>query len=117
MILRSLVERPDNKKFGIYLHFLDERSGGLPDFSRTRYRYELQASTIDHALFQAGAMTAAVYFGGEVAQLADRIIRDADWQAMYDEESGYLTMGWRVDRPRRGRPGRNPAQLLAMGQR
>jgi hypothetical protein len=96
MILRSLLERRDNKKFGIYLHFLDERNGGLPDFSRTRHRYELQASTIDHALFQAGAMTAAVYFGGEVAQLANRITRDANWRAMHDNESGYLTMGWRA---------------------
>jgi hypothetical protein len=96
VILRSLIERRDNKKFGIYLHFLDERTGGHPDFSRTRYRYELQASTIDHALFQAGAMTAAAYFGGDVAQLADRIIRDANWRAMYDEESDFLTMGWRA---------------------
>src|SRR6185503_15322916 len=29
-VLKSLVERRDNKKFGIYLHFLDERTGGLP---------------------------------------------------------------------------------------
>jgi hypothetical protein len=100
VILKSLVERQDNKKFGIYLHFLDERTGGLPDFSRTRYRYELQASTIDHALFQAGAMTAAVYFGGQVAELADHVVRDANWQAMYDDDGGYLTMGWRASTSR-----------------
>ena len=96
VVLRSLVERQDNKKFGIYLHFVDERTGGLPDFTRTRYRYELQASTIDHALFQSGAMTAAAYFGGEVAMLVDRIVADADWRAMYDEEHGWMTMGWRA---------------------
>jgi hypothetical protein len=96
VVLRSLVERRDNKKFGIYLHYLDERTGGLPDFSRTKHRYELQASTVDHALFQAGAMTAASYFGGEVARIADQICRDADWLAVYDDESGYLTMGWRA---------------------
>jgi len=96
VVLRSLVERTDNKKFGIYLHFVDERTGGLPDFTRTRYRYELQASTIDHALFQSGAMTAAVYFGGEVAALVDRIVAAADWRAMYDEEHGWMTMGWRA---------------------
>jgi hypothetical protein len=100
VILRSLLDRRDNKKFGIYLHFLDERNGGLPDFSRTKHRYELQASTIDHALFQAGAMTAAVYFGGEVAELTDRITRDANWRAMYDEATGYLTMGWRASTDR-----------------
>ena len=53
-VLRSLVERTDNKKFGIYLHFIDSGTGGLPDFTKTKYRYELQASTVDHALLQAG---------------------------------------------------------------
>jgi hypothetical protein len=95
-VLRSLTERPDNKKFGIYLHFIDERHGGLPDFTRTKYRYELQASTVDHALLQAGAMTAASYFGGKVAELADRIIADANWRALNDDKAGYLTMGWRA---------------------
>src|SRR6187401_2516148 len=60
-VLRSLIERNDNKKFGIYLHFIDSGTGGLPDFHKTKYRYELQASTVDHALLQAGAMTAAAY--------------------------------------------------------
>jgi hypothetical protein len=95
-VLRSLVERKDNKKFGIYLHFIDSDTGGLPDFSKTKYHYELTASTVDHALLQAGAMTAASYFGGEVARLADKIDRDADWRAMFDDKSGYLTMGWRL---------------------
>jgi hypothetical protein len=95
-VLRSLVERDDNKKFGIYLHFLDERTGGQPDYSRTKYRYELVASTVDHALLQAGAMTAAAYFKGEVAELADRIIAGANWRAMLDEKEGFLSMGWRA---------------------
>jgi hypothetical protein len=98
-ILDTLVDRHDNKKFGIYFHYLDERTGGLPDFSRTRYRYELQASTIDHALFQSGAMTAASYFGGELEQLANRICRDANWRAMR-HENGYITMGWRASTDR-----------------
>ncbi len=93
-VLRSLVERKDNKKFGIYLHFIDSDTGGLPDFTKTKYRYELVASTVDHALLEAGAMTAASYFGGEVARLSDVIDRDADWRAMFDDKAGYLTMGW-----------------------
>ena len=80
-MLRALTERQDNKKYGIYLHFLDENTGGQPDYSRTKYRYELQASTVDHALLQAGAMTAAAYFGGDVARLAATIVGDADWRA------------------------------------
>jgi hypothetical protein len=99
-VLQSLINRHDNKKFGIYFHYLDERTGGLPDFRRTRYRYELQASTIDHALLQSGAMTCASYFGGEVAQLADRICADANWQAVFDDSSGWITMGWRASTDR-----------------
>jgi hypothetical protein len=99
-VLRSLVERKDNKKFGIYLHFIDSGTGGLPDFRKTKYRYELQASTVDHALLQAGAMTAASYFHGEVARLANEIAGGADWPAMFDEKAGYLSMGWRASTDR-----------------
>jgi hypothetical protein len=99
-VLRALTERQDNKKFGIYLHFLDERTGGQPDFARTKYRYELTASTVDHALLQAGAMTAAVYFGGEVATAAAPIVDDADWRAMFDAQTGTMTMGWKADTDR-----------------
>lgn len=95
-ILKSLLERDDNKKFGIYLHFIDSGTGGLPDFTKTKYHYELTASTIDHALLQAGAMTAASYFGGEVARMVDTLVADANWQAMLDEKSGYLSMGWKA---------------------
>lgn len=94
-ILRALTGRTDNKKHGIYLHFVDERTGGQPDYSRTRFPYELTASTVDHALLQAGAMTAAVYFGGDVAEAARPIVEDADWKKMYDPKSGYMTMGWK----------------------
>lgn len=96
IILSSLVERTDNKKFGIYLHFIDSATGGLSDFRKTKYRYELVASTVDHALLQAGAMTAASYFGGEVANLTQKIAEDADWRHLFDENTGYLTMGWRA---------------------
>src|SRR5262245_26650667 len=99
-VLRALVERKDNKKFGIYLHFIDSDNGGLPDFSKTKYHYELTASTVDHALLQAGAMTAASYFGGEVARLADKLAADADWRAMFDEKAGYLSMGWQAESDR-----------------
>jgi hypothetical protein len=95
-VLRALTSRDDNKKFGIYLHFLDERTGGLPDYSRTLHRYELQASTVDHAILQAGAMTAAQYFGGDVAEAARPIVKEADWRAMYDDKAGWMTMGWKA---------------------
>lgn len=99
-VLRALTSRKDNKKYGIYLHFLDENTGGQPDYSRTKYRYELQASTVDHAMLQAGAMTAAEYFGGDVAAAARPIANDANWKAMFDEEAGYMTMGWKASTDR-----------------
>jgi hypothetical protein len=95
-VLRALAGRDDNKKFGIYLHYVDENTGGHPDFSRTKHRYELQASTVDHALLQAGVMTAAAYFGDDVADAAASIVDEANWQACYDEKAGYLTFGWRA---------------------
>ncbi len=95
-VLRSLLERSDNKKYGIYLHYVDADTGGQPDYSKTKHRYELMASTVDQALFQAGAMTAASYFGGEVAELVDCVVNDADWRAMYDPEAGLMTFGWRA---------------------
>ena len=99
-ILDSLTKRTDNKKFGIYLHYLDSDNGGVPDFSKTKHRYELQASTVDHALLQAGSMTVASYFGGKVAEAVDTIIADAEWHTMYDAAAKYLTMGWRADSER-----------------
>ncbi len=95
-ILRTLTGRDDNKQFGIYLHFVDERNGGQPDYSRTKYPYELTASTVDHALLQAGAMTAAVYFGGDVAAAAAPIINNANWREMVDDQTGTMTMGWKA---------------------
>jgi hypothetical protein len=95
-VLKTLTQRRDNKKHGIYLHFIDERHGGHPDFSRTNHRYELVASAVDHALLLAGAMSAATYFGGETAKLTDQIIDAANWRSLYDEKAGYLHMGWRA---------------------
>jgi hypothetical protein len=100
IVLRSLSDRKDNKKFGVYFHFVDGETGGLPDFSKTKYPYELQISTVDHALLQAGAMTAATYFGGDVAEAADTIIQDANWRAFEEPSSGYLTFGWRAETDR-----------------
>jgi hypothetical protein len=95
-VLRALVTRTDNKKHGIYLHYLAGNTGGPLDRTGGQRQYELQASTIDHALLQAGAMTAAVYFKGEIARLAEKIAVGADWPAMYDDVAGWMTHGWRA---------------------
>lgn len=109
-VLRALTSRDDNKKYGIYFHFVDERHGGQPDFSRTLYPYELVASTVDHAILQSGVMVAAEYFGGDVAEASRPVIKDANWRKMYDEKSGYMSMGWKAasDKGVKG-----PGELLA----
>lgn len=93
-ILQTLLERDDNKKFGVYLHFPDLNDGGL-----SHEGYEIVASTVDHALFMAGAIVAAEYFGRDVALLTDRLIEETNWQAYAVGPDGFISMGWRADDP------------------
>ena len=96
-ILRALLNREDNNKHGVYFHFIDADTGGKPDFSKTRKRYELMAGTVDHALFQAGVMTASEYFGGEVRSLADQLIVAVDWAHFRHGPGQFLSMGWKAE--------------------
>lgn len=88
-ILHTLIDRSDNKRFGVYLHFLNPDDGAL----RTDAP-EVLAGTVDHALLLAGALPAATYFGGEVEQLVERIAADTDWKAFVDSKSRFLSHGW-----------------------
>ncbi|MFH1747194.1 MAG: glucoamylase family protein [Planctomycetota bacterium] len=94
-VLRALIPRQDNKKFGIYLHYPDFDTAGL-----SHAGYEILASTVDHALFLAGAITAAEYFDGEVKRLVDRVIAESNWQAFAVGPNGFLSMGWKPDDPK-----------------
>lgn len=89
-VLRALVPRSDNKKFGVYIHFPDLDTGGM-----SHAGYETLASTVDHALFMAGAIVAAEYFGGATARLTDRVIAETNWQAYATGPEGFLSMGWK----------------------
>lgn len=97
-ILRTLVPREDNKRFGIYLHYVDQDTGGLDTKAP-----QVFAGTVDHALFQAGAMAAGSYFGGEVSKLVDQIVEQAQWkpfivQPKYvDVPEGLVSFGWQPD--------------------
>ncbi|MBK9119666.1 MAG: hypothetical protein IPM18_08710 [Phycisphaerales bacterium] len=101
-VLRSLLERDDNKRYGVYLHYPDLDTGGL-----SRAGYEIAASTVDHALLMAGAIPAGVYFGGEVRALVDRLIAETHWRAFSVGEGGLLSMGWKPA---------DPAQMDGEGQ-
>ncbi|MFQ5807489.1 MAG: glucoamylase family protein [Phycisphaerae bacterium] len=93
-VLKSLIERKDNKKFGVYLHYPDVGTAGL-----SREGFEILASTVDHALFVAGAIPAAEYFGGDIKSLVDRLIAQTNWKAYAGAPGGFLSMGWKPDDP------------------
>lgn len=87
-ILRTLRERTDVRRAGVYFHFVQADSGGVyPPFKN-------EASTVDHALLLAGALPAAVYFGGEAALLVDEIAKETNWRAFVSPSDGFLSMGW-----------------------
>jgi hypothetical protein len=90
-ILRALEGRTDNRRFGVFLHYPDHHTGGPSDKG-----FEVLCSTVDHALFLAGAIPAGQYFGGEVAQIVDRRIAETNWRAFLKPD-GWLSMGWRPD--------------------
>ena len=91
-VLKSLLERKDNKRSGVYLHYPGMNTGGL-----SKEGFEVLASTVDHALFLAGAITAAEYFGGEIEPLVDRLIAETNWKPYATSPEGYLSMGWKPD--------------------
>ncbi len=80
---------------GFYYHFLDMKTG------RRAARSEL--STIDTALFMAGALTAAAYFQAEtkgeeeIRTLADALYRRVDWRWALNRRAT-VTHGWRPGR-------------------
>ncbi|MFN0135609.1 MAG: glucoamylase family protein [Phycisphaerae bacterium] len=92
-ILRSLYDRKDNKKFGMYMHFPDHGDAGP-----CKLNYAHEASTVDSSILFAGAMAAASYFGGEVADITQKMLHDANWKAFADGPDGFLRMAWHVER-------------------
>ncbi len=96
-ILQAIVPRSDNKKFGIYLHYVDLNNGGMHNAEGM----QVQASTVDHALLQAGAMTVASYFGGQTAELTEQLVEEANWKVFQTEPDNYISFGWRPENMRR----------------
>jgi hypothetical protein len=87
---------------GFYYHFLDMVTG--------RRAWQSELSTIDTALFIAGALSAGLYFDGdgaeerEIRDLADALYRRVDWawalngaatvSLGWKPESGFLPSSW-----------------------
>ncbi|MDT8287527.1 MAG: glucoamylase family protein [Elusimicrobiales bacterium] len=74
---------------GFFYHFVDMETG--------RRVWDCELSSIDTALFLAGALTAARYFyDPEIKDLAKKLYERVDWQWMADG-SPYLSMGWKPE--------------------
>lgn len=102
-ILDLMMRDPSIRHDGVYQHFIDPETGA-PHRSET---LETIASTIDTAIFFAGAITVSAYFGGDVAHKADAIVGGADWpeyivgeECVKDFERGYISLGWKPDDPK-----------------
>ena len=72
---------------GFFYHFVDMETG--------RRVWDCELSSIDTALFMAGALTAAQYFDSpEIKDLAKDLYERVDWKWMANG-SPYLAMGWK----------------------
>ncbi len=72
---------------GFFYHFVDMETG--------KRVWDCEISSIDTALFLAGALTAAQYFESpEIKDLARKLYERADWKWMANG-SPFLTMGWK----------------------
>jgi hypothetical protein len=99
-VLKTLLGRTDNRKFGVMVHFVDLRTGGILPRRRSE-----SVSTIDHALLLAGALPAAEYFGEEIAQLVDQFLAETNWKAFDVSPRGLINFGWRFEGPDLNGPG------------
>jgi hypothetical protein len=89
-ILDALLGRNDNRRFGVFLHYPDMHTAGA-----SHEGFEYLCSTVDHALFLAGALVAGQYFGGDIAERVDRIAAETNWKAFTNTPEGFLSMGWK----------------------
>lgn len=76
---------------GFYYHFLDMQTG--------KRLAQVELSTVDTAIFLAGALTVAMYFTGssseetEIRELADQLYRRVDWPWALNQGRA-VSLGW-----------------------
>lgn len=87
--LRAFASGRVEGKNGFFYHFVNMKTG--------KRVWNSELSSIDTALFIAGALVAGQYFKGtEVAKLADQLYRNIDWKWMTNN-ADTLTMGWKPE--------------------
>ena len=97
-VLGALRGNPSNRKDGLFYHFLAPGDAG-PAVDA----YEHVVSTIDSALFFAGAAVASSYFGGEVEAISESLFAEADWASFAGtgegdpNARGFINLAWKPD--------------------
>ncbi|HVE38691.1 MAG TPA: glucoamylase family protein [Planctomycetota bacterium] len=88
-LLRTLAGAGNRvSRNGVFFHFLDSAT--------SQPKQDSEISIIDTALLISGVYVARSYFAGdrEIAELADRLIRDVNWSWFYDSKRGLFYMAW-----------------------
>lgn len=86
--LRFMLEQVD-QEHGFFYHFVNRRTG--------KRAWDSEVSSIDTALFLAGALTCRNYFGGkEIGDLVRQLHGRVDWAWMLNGEKT-LSMGWKPE--------------------
>lgn len=91
--LTTLATNTNLQRNGLFVHYatLDARPVTVG---------ETGVSTVDSALLFMGALTAAEYFGGRIADLASSLISNANWRAFrLPEPPHFVSMLWEPDTP------------------
>jgi hypothetical protein len=92
-VLRFLEEHAEHHR-GLLRHFIDMETDKA-------IKNDVEFSALDSAILFNGCMVVSVAFGGDVAELADRLIDRADWNALRlpatKDNPELLAMGWRQD--------------------
>ncbi len=94
-ILRALDSVPNNRKAGLFYHFLEGPTAKPVG--------QDAVSTIDSALLFCGMIVAGEYFGAEVRERTDRFLNAADWtffvmnkpRANEPYLKGFVSLGWK----------------------
>ena len=100
-IIRALTAETNNRKDGMFYHFIDGTTGGFPNGTP-----EDAVSTIDSALLFAGVLTAGQYFGGEIQTLSETLVAQANWNAFVlrdgvpDYERDVIALAWTPTDPK-----------------
>lgn len=91
-VLHILRASKNNRRSGVFLHFVNAETGDLdPNFDNN------EISTVDHSLFLAGAIPAAQYFGGEVAEIVNKFCAETNWREFRPTGSELLSFAWKPE--------------------